>query len=65
MPNVHEFPGHIVCDERSNSEIVIPLLDNHGRVIAVLDVDSTELNAFDDIDREYLKSIMPILLEKE
>ena len=65
VPNVHEFPGHIVCDERSNSEIVIPLLDNHGRVIAVLDVDSTELNAFDDIDREYLKSIMPILLEKE
>jgi L-methionine (R)-S-oxide reductase len=66
VPNVHEFPGHIPCDERSNSEIVVPIFDKTGRVIAVIDVDSTEINAFDEIDKEYLeKHIIPILLEKE
>jgi L-methionine (R)-S-oxide reductase len=66
VPNVHEFPGHIPCDERSNSEIVVPLFDKEGRVIAVFDIDSTHLNAFDEVDREFLeKKIMPILLEKE
>ena len=66
VPDVHNFPGHIPCDARSNSEMVVPLLDKHGRVIAVLDVDSTHLDAFDKIDKEYLeKHIMPILLEKE
>ena len=65
VPNVHEFPGHIPCDERSNSEIVVPLFDSAGRVIAVFDVDSTELNAFDHADKEYLERIMPLLLEKE
>lgn len=65
VPNVHKFPGHIACDERSNSEIVVPLLDNQERVIAVFDVDSTEINSFDEIDKQYLESIMPILLEKE
>lgn len=66
VPNVHDFPGHIACDERSNSEIVVPLIDERGMVIAVLDVDSTELDAFDDVDRDFLeKHIMPILLERE
>jgi len=66
VPDVHAFPGHIVCDVRSNSEIVVPLLDDNGMVIAVLDVDSSEKNAFDEVDREFLeKYIMPILLEKE
>ena len=66
VPNVHEFPGHIPCDERSNSEIVVPVMDNEERVIAVLDIDSTELNAFDEVDREFLeKHIVPILLERE
>lgn len=65
VQNVHEFPGHIACDERSNSEIVVPLIDDHGRVIAVLDVDSSELNAFDEVDKEFLEKLMPILLEKE
>ena len=40
VPDVHKFPGHIPCDERSNSEIVVPLFDKQGRVIAVFDVDS-------------------------
>ncbi len=65
VPDVHEFPGHIACDERSNSEIVVPLLDDEGRVIAVFDVDSSQLNAFDEVDKEYLEKLMPVLLEKE
>ena len=66
VSNVHEFPGHIVCDERSNSEIVIPLIGENDMVIAVLDVDSTELGAFDDVDKDFLeKELMPILLDSE
>ena len=65
VPNVHDFPGHIVCDERSKSEIVVPLLDNAERVIAVFDVDSHIENAFDAIDKKYLEQIMPILLKGE
>ena len=65
VPDVHKFPGHIVCDERSNSEIVVPLIDKRGMVIAVLDVDSSEFDAFDEFDRNFLeKKIMPILFEK-
>ncbi len=63
VPNVHEFPGHIVCDERSNSEIVVPLIGENDIVIAVLDIDSTKLEAFDDVDKDFLeKELMPILL---
>ena len=66
VSNVHEFPGHIVCDERSNSEIVVPLIGENDMVIAVLDVDSTELGAFDDVDKDFLeKELMPILLDSE
>lgn len=65
VPDVHKFPGHIACDERSKSEIVVPLFDSGGRVIAVFDVDSSQLEAFDEVDKRYLEEIMPILLEKE
>lgn len=65
VPNVHEFPGHIPCDERSNSEIVVPLINEKGMVIAVFDVDSTNFSAFDEVDKKHLESMMPILLEKE
>jgi len=63
VPDVHKFPGHIVCDARSNSEIVIPLLDKEGRLIAVFDIDSHIFNGFDDIDLKYINEIMPFLLE--
>lgn len=65
VPDVHKFPGHIVCDERSNSEIVVPLKDRKGRVIAVLDVDSAVKNAFNETDKKYLEGLMPMLLEGE
>src|SRR5688500_9138510 len=57
VPDVEQFPGHIACDSRSRSEIVVPVLDRDGRLIAVLDVASDRLDAFDDTDREGLESI--------
>ena len=47
VPDVHQFPGHIACDSRSNSEIVVPVFDDARQLIAVLDVDSTQFAAFD------------------
>ena len=62
VPNVHEHPGHIPCDPASNAEIVVPLLDKSGEVIGVFDVDSTEFNAFDEIDKKHLEQIMEIIV---
>ena len=62
VPDVHKFPGHIACDSRSNSEIVTPVFDAAGNLAAVLDVDSTEFDAFDDEDRAGLEAICEILL---
>lgn len=59
--NVHEFPGHIACSAFSNSEIVVPLLKNN-EVIAVLDIDSTQFNDFDEIDKFYLEQIVSNLI---
>ena len=62
VPDVHAFPGHIACDSRSNSEIVVPVFDADGKFAAVLDVDSTEFDAFDEVDREGLEAICKVLL---
>jgi len=62
VPDVHAFPGHIACDSRSNSEIVTPVFDRTGALAAVLDVDSTEFNAFDAIDQAGLEAICADLL---
>lgn len=58
VDDVHAFPGHIACDARSRSEIVLPVLDEAGALIAVLDVDSTEVGAFDAADAEGLAAIL-------
>ncbi len=58
VPDVHEFPGHIACDSRSESEIVVPVLDQAGRLIAVFDVDSDRKNQFDEDDRAGLERIL-------
>lgn len=58
VEDVHAFDGHIACDSRSNSEIVVPVLDRAGELIAVFDVDSTEFAAFDEADRAGLEGIM-------
>lgn len=56
VPDVDAFPGHIACSSSSKSEIVVPVI-KAGRVVAVLDVDSTELNDFDETDAEYLTEL--------
>ncbi|HEX2559053.1 GAF domain-containing protein [Phenylobacterium sp.] len=58
VPDVHAFPGHIACDSRSASEIVAPVFDKAGRLIAVLDVDATEPAAFDETDAAALEAIL-------
>jgi L-methionine (R)-S-oxide reductase len=58
VEDVHAFPGHIACDSRSASEIVVPVSDADGRLIAVLDVDATEKAAFDAVDAEALERLM-------
>jgi len=61
VPDVHLFPGHIACDSRSNSEIVIPVRTSKGTIIGVLDVDSKEYNSFDDTDAEWLEKIVGLV----
>ena len=60
VPDVQQFPGHIACDPNSKSEIVVPVFDRERTLIAVLDVDSDQLNAFDDDDREGLERIVAL-----
>ncbi|HEX7344899.1 MAG TPA: GAF domain-containing protein [bacterium] len=64
VPNVDDFEGHIACDSRSKSEIVLPVYDREGKLCAVFDVDSTELDAFADEDCEGLESILESIREK-
>lgn len=58
VPDVSAFPGHIACDGRSASEIVVPVFDAAGGLLAVLDLDSDRLGTFDDADREGLERLM-------
>lgn len=61
VPDVHDFPGHIACDSRSNSEIVVPLKNISGNIMGVLDVDSKALNSFDEVDQEGLEKILTLI----
>ncbi len=60
VPDVDLFPGHIACSSASKSEIVVPMLKN-GEVVGVLDIDSAELNTFDEVDRVNLEKVAEIL----
>ena len=64
VPDVHKFPGHIACDSRSNSEIVIPVKDPGNRIIAVLDIDSKLKDHFDTVDTEELQQIVAMLYDQ-
>ena len=64
VPNVNKFPGHIACDAASQSEIVIPMIDNSGRFIGVLDIDSPILYRFDRDDERYLQKFVDILYNR-
>jgi GAF domain-containing protein len=58
VDDVEAFPGHIACDSRSKSEIVVPVVDAQARLIAVFDVDSDRPAAFDAVDRQWLERIL-------
>ncbi len=58
VKDVHADPEHVACDSRSNSEIVLPVFDYTGQLIAVFDVDSTEIASFDEVDQEFLEAIL-------
>ena len=61
VANVNEYPGHIVCDSASKSEIVVPLVSDDSHILGVLDVDSPELERFDAEDEEGLRAIGKII----
>lgn len=63
VPDVDQFPGHIVCDSASKSEIVIPMIKD-GKVLGVLDIDAPVLNRFDQIDQKYLEQVVTLVLTK-
>lgn len=60
VTDVNKFPGHIACDSRSQSEIVVPVFNNKKELRAVFDVDSIEKGAFDEIDKKYLEAFFEI-----
>lgn len=63
VPDVDKFPGHIACSSASKSEIVVPVFDKEENVIAVLDIDSAELETFDQTDRIWLEKIVLTLTD--
>jgi GAF domain-containing protein len=63
VPDVEQFPGHIACDPRSKSEIVLPVRNNNHEIIGVLDIDGKELNAFDKTDEQELSGIIRLIYE--
>ncbi|KXO81676.1 MAG: GAF domain-containing protein [Proteobacteria bacterium] len=60
VPDVDQFPGHIACSSASRSEIVLPMMKN-GECLGVLDIDSSELNQFDEVDAKYLKQLIVMI----
>ncbi|MEO5645675.1 MAG: GAF domain-containing protein [Bacteroidia bacterium] len=61
IPDVDLFPGHISCSSDSKSEIVVPVTDENGNVILVIDVDSNKLNDFDSTDQRYLEEVAELI----
>eukprot|EP01084_Bolivina_argentea_P224645 379818_1 len=61
VPDVHKFPGHIVCDSASQSEVVIPVFDKKNKLRAILDIDCPELNGFDQYDQQRLEQICKLI----
>ncbi len=64
VPDVEAFPGHVACDSRSRSEVVVPVRDGGGRIAAVLDVDSDKLAAFSEIDVAGLTRIAALIYSR-
>jgi GAF domain-containing protein len=60
VPDVEKFPGHIACSSLSRSEIVVPVLKNN-EVVAVLDVDSEQVDLFDETDKKFLEEVVKLI----
>ena len=58
VSDVTQFPGHIACSSETRSEIVLPVCNDAGEVVAVLDIDSVEPEAFDEVDQRYLEVVV-------
>jgi len=65
VPDVHAFPGHIACDSRSNSEITLPVFDPDGHIKAIFDVDSDQMDSFNEVDRTALEKILKMIFSIE
>ena len=63
VPDVDKFPGHIACDVESRSEIVVPIVKD-GKLIGVLDLDSTDYSSFDKTDKKYLEELIDFLTKE-
>lgn len=63
VEDVHAFPGHIACDSRSNSEIVVPFKNQIGEIIGVLDIDSKEKASFSETDARWLEKIIALVFD--
>ena len=61
VKDVHEFPGHIACDSRSQSEITLPVKNARGEIKAVFDVDSDQPGSFSEVDSEHLQKIIDLI----
>jgi len=61
VPDVEKFPGHIACSSKSKSEIVVPIIRD-GKVMGVLDVDSEDLQEFDEADKKHLEEIVSLII---
>lgn len=62
VDDVHAFPGHIACDAATRSEIVVPVFDSNDELVAVLDLDSLEPAAFDEVDQAELERLVRLLM---
>lgn len=62
VPDVNAFPGHIACDAESQSEIVVPILVN-DKVVAIIDIDPSVINSFDEEERVFLEKVAKMLAE--
>ena len=64
VQDVHQFPGHIACSSDSNSEIVVPLLDEAGEVLGVLDIVSIDFNSFNGVDLLWIEKIIKLFVSE-
>lgn len=64
VPNVNEFAGHIACSSLSQSEIVVPVRNHDGQILAVLDIDSAQIGTFDQIDAQWLETAVKLIYQQ-